>query len=609
MRFLSFVRIALFLTIFSSLGYANEIQIRSHSVIDRTLDDPVAVTLPQHATVKKSPSPQKPPLVKKVVVKPIKKAVVASKVQKKAPQTKVKKVESKTQKKVSTPQPSKSAQHPPKQLTLTPPKPVAVVKGDPKASQAQELDITNRINQALKNGENGVEINQSKEEKLSDTIDENGSVETTSQSTENIKQEDNETAQNETETLSDEVIWIMMGLSITLSLFFLVLLVRQKKLVQKIKDLLRHSDHLQQSVDASHIYSKETKDLFKKFDQEIRKPLVIIRESIDQLGQTKLNKQQQEALTKLYESADCLVSMIDQAIDFSKIHHGEFHITQEPFMLSTLFESLKLTHAQNALNKDLTLSFNQSQDIPNDLVGDFSTMEHVLDELISNALAFTSEGEVEVLASLVKEGQGGVAIRFEVKDTGCGIEQNRLDRLMKAPQTSLLGNSDRPSLGVGLAISKALVQALGGAMTAQSSVGKGTVFIVVVTMEVGVKDKKSKSAATRVGKRVVPENGAIKSNPLDPAVISTLRDFISLFEFSPQKVEQLVNKKGFDELRSYLQSIRSICVATHSKDLLGAVVGLLAWADTKGTNGDAAAVIEAYKQRFLELQQKVSKGN
>jgi hypothetical protein len=146
-------------------------------------------------------------------------------------------------------------------------------------------------------------------------------------------------------------------------------------------------------------------------------------------------------------------------------------------------------------------------------------------------------------------------------------------------------------------------------MTAQSDFGKGSTFVVVITMEVSKKEKNLKPMVARVGKRVTPEVETNEQKSMDPAVLSTLRDFISLFEFSPQKVEQLVNKKGFDELRSYLQSIRSICVATHSKELLNSVVNLVQWAESKGTKGDASKIVAGYKQKFLELQKKVEKGN
>lgn len=190
-----------------------------------------------------------------------------------------------------------------------------------------------------------------------------------------------------------------------------------------------------------------------------------------------------EQLGKVEDAAQSLLGLLNDILDFSKIEAGRMSLEHIPFDLWNVLERIEGLMAERASSKGLRLTVQKPADLPRDLVGDPLRLGQVLLNLVSNAVKFTETGEVRVQVEAVEQDVGGVQLRFAVHDTGIGIKPAQMTRLFKAFTQADSSTTRRfGGTGLGLTISKELVNLMGGELGAWSEPGKGSCFSFVLKL-------------------------------------------------------------------------------------------------------------------------------
>jgi len=218
-------------------------------------------------------------------------------------------------------------------------------------------------------------------------------------------------------------------------------------------------------------------EFLANMSHEIRTPMNAILGLSHLAQQTPLTSRHKDYLVKLDSAAQSLLMILNDLFDFSKIEAGKLEIKKAAFALSSVFDNLTSIHSVRAQEKNLELLFDVGFTTPLFLEGDALRLQQVLVNLVGNALKFTEQGEVVVTVYPVGQDHEGVDIRFMVKDTGIGICLDDQKTLFK-PFTQADSTMTRRfgGIGIGLAISKRLVELMGGTLTVDSKPGRGTLF-------------------------------------------------------------------------------------------------------------------------------------
>jgi CheY-like chemotaxis protein len=192
---------------------------------------------------------------------------------------------------------------------------------------------------------------------------------------------------------------------------------------------------------------------------------------------TPLNEEQRDIVRTIEASGRALLNIINDILDFSKIEAGKLDFESIPFDLQKTFEDIIETLSLLAGKKGLELNCFVAPDAPTLLAGDPSRLGQVLLNLANNAIKFTTEGEVNIQATLKKESKKNAEFLFEISDTGIGIPEDRIDQLFQS--FSQLDSSTTRKFGgtgLGLAISKRLVELMDGRLGVRSEAGRGSTF-------------------------------------------------------------------------------------------------------------------------------------
>ncbi|EJN31297.1 signal transduction histidine kinase [Pseudomonas sp. GM84] len=259
-----------------------------------------------------------------------------------------------------------------------------------------------------------------------------------------------------------------------------------------------------EALEASRIKS----EFLANMSHEIRTPLNGILGFTHLLQKSELTPRQLDYLSTIEKSADNLLGIINEILDFSKIEAGKLVLDSIPFNLRDLIQDTLTILAPAAHAKQLELLSLIYRDTPSSLVGDPLRLKQILTNLVSNAIKFTREGTIVVRAMLEDEHEDSAQLRISVQDTGIGLSPQDVRTLFQAFSQADNSLARQPGgTGLGLVISKRLIEQMGGEIGVDSTPGEGSQFWISLSLPKAHDDMEEQPLQPLLGRRAAIVDG------------------------------------------------------------------------------------------------------
>ncbi|RYY36156.1 MAG: response regulator [Sphingobacteriaceae bacterium] len=260
------------------------------------------------------------------------------------------------------------------------------------------------------------------------------------------------------------------------------------RIINFLQDRIANAKELEteliQSKDIAEKAALAKSQFLSVMSHEIRTPMNAVIGFTHLLLHQNPRPEQMKFLNLLKFSAENLLVLINDILDFNKIEAGKVEFESVDFSIKDLISNIRMALLQKAQEKNILIKLMLDQDLPNAVIGDPVRIGQILTNLISNAVKFTNEGKVTITASLAKRDSETSTIDFEVSDTGIGIPPEKLEYIFESfSQASSDTTRKYGGSGLGLTITKRLLQLMQSDIEVDSRVGKGSTFTFSLTFK------------------------------------------------------------------------------------------------------------------------------
>lgn len=288
---------------------------------------------------------------------------------------------------------------------------------------------------------------------------------------------------------ANQNLMVNIVISIIVTLLITLLLRSHTKRVVKI---MRAKEEAEQKAEIKAKF-------LSTMSHEIRTPMNAVIGLSNILLQENPRADQKEDLETLKFSADLLLSLINDILDYSKIDAGKIEIEKIPFDLKALVNNIRKTLVQNAKVKGLDLQLSYDSKLPINVVGDPVRLSQILTNLIGNAIKFTSKGSVHIELDLIKKSYQATSIQIGVRDTGIGIPKEKFDTIFQSfSQADTTTTRKYGGTGLGLSITRKLLELQDSKIQLESEVNKGSRFFFDLDFDIApsIKTQNNKAVET-----------------------------------------------------------------------------------------------------------------
>ncbi len=253
------------------------------------------------------------------------------------------------------------------------------------------------------------------------------------------------------------------------------------------RELRAHQEHLEEAVatrtrelneakEEAERANKAKGDFLAHMSHEIRSPLHVMLGYLQMLERdTSLTERPKKKIEAVHSSGKHLLTLINDILEMSKIEAGRHELVEDEFDPWSILDEVEKMFSGQSASKGIELTLERAESLPRGLVGDAGKMKQILINLVGNAVKFTKTGSIRVSASASAQADGSIVGQLAVADTGPGVAADDLARMFQPFEQSAAGTR-AGGTGLGLAISLAYARLMGGDLTAESELGRGTTF-------------------------------------------------------------------------------------------------------------------------------------